>query len=75
MIDKFKRDTLENWNKAINFIPKKDEIILYDCENGPKMKVGDGITKVIDLPFTDNVGIANISGGESVVEDDILIIK
>lgn len=43
-----KKDTLENWNKAKNFVPKKDEIIIY-IDLG--IKVGDGKTKLNELPF------------------------
>lgn len=43
-----KKDTLENWDKAKNFIPRKNEVIIY-IDIG--MKIGDGITKVSDLPF------------------------
>ena len=43
-----KKDTLENWNKAKNFIPRKNEVIIY-IDIG--MKIGDGITKLSDLPF------------------------
>lgn len=80
MIDKLKRDTEINWNKAVNFIPKKDEIIVYDCENGPRFKIGDGVTRVIDLNFQDSatsdiMSIIDISDKESAVEDDTLIIK
>ena len=53
-----KHDLAANWEKAINFIPKLDELILYDgvLENGvyvelPRLKRGDGKTKLIDLPF------------------------
>jgi hypothetical protein len=53
-----KHDIAANWAKAINFIPKLDELILYDGirENGvyvelPMLKRGDGITKLNDLPF------------------------
>ena len=53
-----KHDLAENWEKAINFIPKFDELILYDgvLENGvyvelPRLKRGDGKTKLVDLPF------------------------
>lgn len=35
-----KHDTLENWNKATNFIPLKGEIIVYDDIG--KIKIGDG---------------------------------
>ena len=49
-----KHDTEENWNKAINFIPKQGEIIVYDVDTTytyERMKIGDGITNVNDLPF------------------------
>jgi len=54
MKQKIKREKEEDWAKAKNFIPKKDEIIIYDCKEQIKIKIGDGITKVNDLPFTDN---------------------
>lgn len=67
-----KRDTEINWKKAINFIPKKDEIILYDCENGPRIKIGDGLTKVNDLPFTqDIISINNVID----IKGETLIVK
>jgi hypothetical protein len=45
-----KKDTGENWAKAVNFIPKENEIIMY-AEGA--MKIGDGKTKLNDLPFVD----------------------
>lgn len=42
-----KYDTEENWAKS-NYIPIKGEIIIYSPN---KIKIGDGITKVNDLPF------------------------
>lgn len=57
-----KHDLSANWAKAVNFIPKLDELILYDgiFENGvyielPRLKRGDGKTKLSDLPFLDSV--------------------
>lgn len=48
-----KNGTSAEWEKATSFIPKKGELILYTDLN--KIKIGDGITKVNDLPFvTDN---------------------
>ena len=44
-----KHDSSANWAKAINFIPLKGEIIIYDDLN--KIKIGDGTTKVNDLDF------------------------
>ena len=45
-----KKDTTENWDKAKNFIPKENEIIIYI---GVGTKIGDGKTKVNELPFID----------------------
>ena len=56
-----KHDIAANWAKAVNFIPLAGELILYDgvVENGnyieyPKLKIGDGKTKINDLPFVDS---------------------
>lgn len=46
-----KSDTEENWNKAINFIPKENEVIIYIDKYPPLMKIGDGKTKLLDLPY------------------------
>lgn len=70
MIDRIKRDKEVNWNKAINFIPKENEVIIYDCDDDIKIKVGDGITTVIDLPFSN---IINASS-EHKVENNILYL-
>lgn len=55
----FKHDTEANWKLATNFTPKAGELILYDPSpndtNYPydytRIKLGDGSTKVNDLPF------------------------
>ena len=56
-----KNDTEENWNKAVNFVPKNGELIIYNAESGqnidearrfPRFKVGDGVTTVPNLPFS-----------------------
>lgn len=61
-----KHDIAANWAKAINFIPKLDELILYDgvMENGiylelSRLKSGDGKTRLNDLPFLDSVSSNN----------------
>lgn len=61
-----KHDLAVNWAKAINFIPKIDELILYDgvLEDGvyvelPRLKRGDGKTKLNDLPFLDSISVNN----------------
>ena len=43
-----KHDIEANWNKALNFIPKIGEIIIYDSDekhNYPRLKIGDGVIK------------------------------
>lgn len=50
-----KHDLEVNWNKAINFIPKLGELIIYDVDEThelPRVKIGDGATPINDLPFT-----------------------
>lgn len=50
-----KVDTEENWNKAVNYIPDSFTIIVYTYEDKPiKLKIGDGIHKVFELPFLNN---------------------
>lgn len=56
-----KHDTEANWNLAVNFIPKNGEIIIYDKDNNnfrPRIKIGDGINLVSNLPFTTETFIA-----------------
>ena len=56
-----KIETQQNWEKAKNFIPKKNQIIIYDgikvndqYVSSPRVKIGDGIHTVNDLPFENN---------------------
>ena len=56
-----KYDTTENWNLQRDFVPNEGEIIVYSNKttlikdgqeyNEPAIKVGDGTTYLIDLPF------------------------
>lgn len=51
-----KHDIEANWLKAINFIPLKGEIIVYDEDDQnpvPRLKVGNGKDNVNTLPFVD----------------------
>ena len=51
-----KHDIEENWNKATNFIPLDGEMIVQDPDEThaeSRVKFGDGISVVIDLPFAD----------------------
>jgi hypothetical protein len=58
-----KVDKAQNWAKAINYIPDSFTILVYEYEDRPpKIKMGDGKTKVNDLPFLN----------QSQVKDDTL---
>jgi hypothetical protein len=49
-----KGDYEANWNKAINYIPQDKEIIIYKPDQNhsePRIKIGNGINIVKDLPF------------------------
>lgn len=49
-----KHDIEENWLKAINFVPKEGEIVIYDSDSNnptPRFKIGDGVTVIGSLPF------------------------
>lgn len=46
-----KKDTFENWNKAKNFIPIENEVIIYTDLD--KKKIGNGKSKLNELPFID----------------------
>ena len=60
-----KHDRESRWNAATNFIPKQGEQIIYDDrytdDSGQsvivsprsRLKIGDGITRINDLPFID----------------------
>lgn len=48
-------DTESNWNALENFIPRAGEVIVYDVDkifSYERFKIGDGKTKLKDLPFT-----------------------
>ena len=62
-----KKDTSANWQKAKNFTPKENEIIMYTDFSPNGIKIGDGKTKVNDLPFIDN--------NEYSIEEDTLVIN
>ncbi len=47
-----KTDLAQNWEKAKNYVPDQFTIIVYEFENAsPRIKIGDGIHTVGDLPF------------------------
>ena len=51
--------------KAINYIPDKFTILIFEYENGsPRIKIGDGSHKVSELPFLNK---------SEVIEDTLLL--
>ena len=67
-----KHDTEANWNKAVNFIPKAGEIIVYDIDenyNYSRFKIGDGVRTISNLEFseTDLTGYATESYVDSAI--------
>ena len=49
-----KHDIEENWLKAINFVPKEGEIVIYDSDSNnptPRFKIGNGVAVIGSLPF------------------------
>lgn len=74
--DRVKIESAQDWDKAINFIPKKDQIIIYEGEKQdgkyvqlPRIKIGDGIKTVTSLPFEQTLSV------EYLDDTGILIIK
>jgi hypothetical protein len=53
-----KHDTEENWTKAVGFIPRASEPIVYDEDDThpyKRFKIGDGERNVNDLPFINDI--------------------
>ena len=49
-----KHDVEANWLKAVNFVPRQGELIVYDIDDTyhyERIKIGDGVQNVNDLPF------------------------
>lgn len=58
-----KYDTTEHWNEQSGYVPKRADIIVYsdgdkierdgEILDVPRIKIGDGMAYLIDLPFVD----------------------
>ena len=75
---RLKSDTEANWNKAgprdgsAGFVPLAGELIVYSADAAhpfSRLKVGDGSTNVVNLPFIDS-GTLNGNETEIVKKDD-----
>ena len=50
-----KIDLAANWAKATRYIPDQGTIIVYEYEDQvPRLKIGNGVSLVGDLPFLSN---------------------
>ena len=52
-----KNDTEAHWDLATNFIPREGEAIIYSADGThpfSRLKIGDGVTTVVNLPFIDS---------------------
>ena len=69
-----KNDTNENWQKAVNFIPKLGEIVIYNSEKS-WFKIGDGKTNINDLPFAKQPELDIIDAGSIADYMDTIIAE
>lgn len=68
-----KHDTKANWDKATNFVPLKGEIIVYD--DLKKIKIGDGSTTVINLPYSTITDYNDLSNKPTIGNGTLTIQK
>ena len=66
-----KHDTKAHWDLAVNFIPLAGEIIVYD--DLKKIKIGDGINNVENLPFFSEFGSALYVGENEPENSDVFL--
>lgn len=60
-----KHDIEANWLLATGFTPKQGEIIVYDIDDNysyERIKIGDGVQNVNNLPFADAHKVDKVSG-------------
>ena len=59
-----KNDTEAHWDLATNFVPLAGELIIYSADNAhpfSRLKVGDGVTTVTNLPFIDASTLSGVN--------------
>ena len=62
-----KKDTSINWDKAKNFIPKENEVIIYtDLQ---KKKIGNGKSLLNELPFI-NLDFWSVDGTTLIINSE-----
>ena len=66
-----KRDTLQNWQKAVNYIPNSNVLIVIDNPDGTSdIKLGNGEDKVNEL---DVLISGKVDVKTPIVEDGVLV--
>lgn len=70
-----KHDTQANWEKAVGFIPKQGELIVYDVDENydyQRIKIGDGVKNVNTLPFYNDGFVTSVNGvtGDVTIETE-----
>lgn len=73
---KQKHGTASEWSLATTFVPKDGELIVYDVDSdnpSPRFKVGNGVDKVNDLPFSDDDIWAAIAVLEELVSSSVKV--
>ena len=66
-----KTDVEANWKKAVSFTPIKGELIIYSPDTTysySRFKIGDGVTNVNSLPFTDGFGGTGVIDAGPIIE-------
>lgn len=66
-------NTTHNWNSDLDYIPPRGKIVVYSDarirETGstpmPGIKIGDGTTPLVDLPFSDDYAITELRKHEA----------
>ena len=68
-----KHDIEANWLLAVNFVPKKGEIIVYDADEVttyPRMKIGNGSDTIGTLPFVNASNNSSNGSNENINLDN-----
>ena len=69
-----KHDIEVNWSKAVNFIPKIGEVIIYDPDEtyaAARVKIGDGVKTVVELAFIDDAAKAALFKEIDMVDEKV----
>jgi hypothetical protein len=63
--------TEANWNKLPDFVPYSGEVIIFDPDsqyNYARLKIGDGNTKLQELPFIMTSAISEYNQAHNLVD-------